>query len=58
MLCPIFRGERKEVQTMTNYQALAAKIQRDAVWWLQETVVKMYHPSAQEFAHIMHKVYI
>ncbi|XP_059480068.1 integrator complex subunit 1 [Neocloeon triangulifer] len=52
----IARGERKEVQTMINYQNMAAKIQRDSVWWLHETVIKMYHPSAQEFVHILHKV--
>lgn len=51
-----FRGERREVQTLINYQNMVAKIQRDAIWWLQETVVKMYHPSAPEFSHIMHKV--
>jgi hypothetical protein len=39
-----------------NFQLLVAKIERDAVWWLHETVPRMYRPSAAEFVHALHKV--
>ncbi|PSN34193.1 Integrator complex subunit 1 [Blattella germanica] len=39
-----------------NFQLMVAKIESDAVRWLQETVPRMYRPSATEFAHALHKV--
>nr|CAD7403102.1 unnamed protein product [Timema poppensis] len=31
-------------------------IQREAVWWLHETVPRIYRPTAPEFVHALHKV--
>lgn len=41
---------------LQNFQLLVAKIERDAVWWLHETVPRMYRPSPAEFVHALHKV--
>jgi integrator complex subunit 1 len=44
------------MQTLNNFRAVIAKIQRDAVKWLQETVPRNFHPTAADFNHTMHKV--
>jgi hypothetical protein len=51
-----YRGDKREIQTLHNFRMLVAKIQRDAVYWLQETVPRMYHPAAPDFVHALHKV--
>ncbi|XP_049803946.1 integrator complex subunit 1 isoform X1 [Schistocerca nitens] len=50
------RGDKREIQVLHNFQSLVAKIQRDAVWWLHDTAIKMYHPTPQDFVHVLHKV--
>ncbi|XP_021917589.1 integrator complex subunit 1 [Zootermopsis nevadensis] len=50
------RGDKREIAVLHNFQLLVAKIERDAVWWLHETVPRMYRPSAAEFVHALHKV--
>ncbi|KAF4517621.1 hypothetical protein B566_EDAN002852 [Ephemera danica] len=51
------RGDKREIQTLNNFRFLVAKIQRDAVWWLHDTVPRMFHPTAADFNHAMHKQY-
>ncbi|KAJ4450136.1 hypothetical protein ANN_01543, partial [Periplaneta americana] len=50
------RGDKREIAVLHNFQILVAKIERDAVWWLHETVPRMYRPSGSEFVHALHKV--
>ncbi|XP_046407555.1 integrator complex subunit 1 [Ischnura elegans] len=52
----IARGDRREIKVIQAFQMQVAKIQRDAVWWLHETVPKMYRPGSSEFVHALHKV--
>jgi hypothetical protein len=37
-------------------QSTVAGIENDAVWWLQETALRIYRPSATDFVHALHKV--
>lgn len=41
---------------LEKMQQLVAGIQNDAVWWLQETALRIYRPSASDFVHALHKV--
>ncbi|XP_067009610.2 integrator complex subunit 1 [Anabrus simplex] len=50
------RGDKREITTLNNFQMQVAKIQRDAVWWLHESAMKMYRPSPADFVHALHKV--
>nr|CAD7453362.1 unnamed protein product [Timema tahoe] len=42
--------------TWRNFQMQVSMIQREAVWWLHETVPRIYRPTAPEFVHALHKV--
>lgn len=37
-------------------QMTIAGIQSDAVWWLQETALRVYRPNTSDFVHALHKV--
>ncbi|XP_071443700.1 integrator complex subunit 1 [Hetaerina americana] len=52
----IARGDRREIKVIQAFQMQVAKIQRDAVIWLHETVPRMYRPGPSEFVHALHKV--
>lgn len=41
---------------LEKMQQSVAGIQNDAVWWLQETALRIYRPSASDFVHALHKV--
>ncbi|XP_054283630.1 integrator complex subunit 1-like [Macrosteles quadrilineatus] len=51
------RPDKKEPPpTCEKMQSLVAGIQNDAVWWLQETALRIYRPSPTDFVHALHKV--
>ncbi|XP_063229314.1 integrator complex subunit 1 isoform X2 [Bacillus rossius redtenbacheri] len=50
------RGDRREIAVLQNFQMQVSTIQKEAVWWLYETVPRLYRPSASEFVHALHKV--
>lgn len=52
-----FRGEKKNVSALRNYQMQVAAIQRDTVWWLHTVVPKMFKPGRIEFLHSLHKAF-
>lgn len=51
----LFRGEKKDISPLRNYQMQVATIQRDTVWWLHTVVPKMFKPGRNEFLHCLHK---
>uniref|UniRef100_A0A1B6EU77 Uncharacterized protein n=1 Tax=Cuerna arida TaxID=1464854 RepID=A0A1B6EU77_9HEMI len=48
--------KKDQLPTPEKMQMTVAGIQNDAVWWLQETALRIYRPSATEFVHALHKV--
>ncbi|KAG8306433.1 Integrator complex subunit 1 [Homalodisca vitripennis] len=48
--------KKDQLPTPEKMQLTVAGIQNDAVWWLQETAIRIYRPSATEFVHALHKV--
>nr|CAD7438682.1 unnamed protein product [Timema bartmani] len=50
------RGDKREITSLHNFQMQVSMIQREAVWWLHETVPRIYRPTAPEFVHALHKV--
>ncbi|XP_002435477.4 integrator complex subunit 1 [Ixodes scapularis] len=52
-----FRGEKKDISALRNYQMQVATIQRDTVWWLHTIVPKMFKPGRNEFIHCLHKTF-
>lgn len=53
----LFRGEKKDISPLRNYQMQVATIQRDTVWWLHTVVPKMFKPARNEFLHCLHKAF-
>ncbi|KAH7957411.1 hypothetical protein HPB52_018572 [Rhipicephalus sanguineus] len=53
----LFRGEKKDISPLRNYQMQVATIQRDTVWWLHTVVPKMFKPGRNEFLHCLHKAF-
>ncbi|KAH6933153.1 hypothetical protein HPB50_012504 [Hyalomma asiaticum] len=53
----LFRGEKKDISPLRNYQMQVATIQRDTVWWLHMVVPKMFKPGRNEFLHCLHKAF-
>lgn len=40
---------------LEEMQMTVAGIQSDAVWWLQETALRIYRPSPADFVRALHK---
>lgn len=53
----LFRGEKKDISPLRNYQMQVATIQRDTVWWLHTVVPRMFKPARNEFLHCLHKAF-
>lgn len=50
------RGDKKEIAILQTYQLLVAEMQREAVTWLHENVLRIFRPSVPDFMHVLHKV--
>lgn len=51
------RPDKKDPQPqLEEMQMTVAGIQSDAVWWLQETALRIYRPSPADFVRALHKV--
>ncbi|KAL1124337.1 hypothetical protein AAG570_000966 [Ranatra chinensis] len=53
---PHARSEKKDFQLIERTQTVISNIQKNAVWWLQETALGVYRPSPQDFSHALQKV--
>uniref|UniRef100_A0A1B6DA21 Uncharacterized protein n=1 Tax=Clastoptera arizonana TaxID=38151 RepID=A0A1B6DA21_9HEMI len=51
------RPDKKEApMTLDKMQHTIAGLQGDAVWWFQETAIRIYRPTAQDFILALHKI--
>lgn len=50
------RGERKEMHALQKFQNQISKIQSDALWWLHDTVPRIYRPNTADFISNLRKV--
>ncbi|GAB1607705.1 integrator complex subunit 1 [Argonauta hians] len=50
------RGDRKDLDTLHQYQQTVTLIQRDSVWWLHTVVPAIVEMKPHEYVHCLHKV--
>lgn len=50
------RQDKRDPAQVEKMQLTVAGIQSDAIWWLQETALRVYRPSSSDFVHALQKV--